>query len=467
MKKLFSIVLMLTFVLGLAGCTNEDLAAQLTEKEAQVTELETQLQNKTDELLNVEAELNVTENELTIAENDITVLEAQLQQLQEELEALQELYYDNIITFVVTDVFGVSRIKTAGIDEESEYDLFDLLFATYPTMGYLSTDYGPFIKHLDHANTLNGNYLAFYKNNEMSMVGVKDQTFDDGDVFEFKVEWYDMTEKAVFDAIILFAENQAGNYINETFIDYNVLLGCHGFCQEYTEAQPYVNDYVAAMTLTTYADYFKATMLVKGNDTLYMGLNDIAETGDYGQTAYTLLGLDSNNHDQDYSVFVTAALEYFRNNTPYDAGLDTGGISLVALAKYKDETGIQTLIDDYVNWIKQDQLPSGGIMTRDMGWGSSENASSISMVILGLLANGINPTGNDFTVTTDGISKNLIVRLIEFQTETGTFDWILNDDIPEDAMFSTPQAFLALTTYFKYSQTFEAQNPYDFHQPVN
>ena len=135
-----------------------------------------------------------------------------------------------------------------------------------------------------------------------------------------------------------------------------------------------------------------------------------------------------------------------------------------ALMAYLKDHGIQTLIDDYVDWIKADQLPSGGIKTRDMVWGDTtypgtENAASIAQVILGLIANDIDPASGDFVVGT----SNLILRLTQFQVEDGSFDWDITDTIVNDKAFSTPQAFLALSTYFKFMNQMNYTNPYDFN----
>ena len=83
----------------------------------------------------------------------------------------------------------------------------------------------------------------------------------------------------------------------------------------------------------------------------------------------------------------------------------------------------------------------------------------MSQVILGLLANGIDPTGTDYTKGTN----NLISRLLDFGTETGSFDYVLDDELTEDLAFSTPQAFLALVTYQVFANTYSAVNPYDFN----
>ena len=83
----------------------------------------------------------------------------------------------------------------------------------------------------------------------------------------------------------------------------------------------------------------------------------------------------------------------------------------------------------------------------------------MSQVVLGLLANGIDPTGVDYTKGTN----NLVSRLVEFGTDTGSFDYVLDDEFTEDLLFSTPQAFLALVAYQVYANTYSAVNPFDFN----
>ncbi len=190
----------------------------------------------------------------------------------------------------------------------------------------------------------------------------------------------------------------------------------------------------------------------------------MATVGPYGQTAYALLALDSFSYIYDYSAYLSAAIADLSTTTPYDLGLDAGGVSILALSSHTTEPGVQDLIDEFTTWISASQLDSGGVKTRDIIWGDTtypgtENASSISQVILGLLANGINPTGPDYTK----LEGNLITSLLSFQTETGSFDWAKNDEQTEDLAFSTPQAFLALVAYQVYSSTYSAVNPYNFN----
>ncbi len=109
-------------------------------------------------------------------------------------------------------------------------------------------------------------------------------------------------------------------------------------------------------------------------------------------------------------------------------------------------------------------MNTGGVKTRDVVWGDTtypgtENAASISQVIMGLIANDIDPTGVDYTKG----DNNLITRLLEYQTDTGSYDWAFDDEYTEDLAFSTPQAFLALVVYQTYANTYAPVNPYDFN----
>jgi outer membrane murein-binding lipoprotein Lpp len=462
MKKLFSALTLLVLILGLTGCAStQELEGQIDDLTAQVNELNGQILVYEDRIPALES-INEGNTE------EIEELEAQIEELEAQIAALQALIFDNTITFQIVDADGVSN-ATVGYNDDFEGTLFDLLDSELE-VGYSESEYGKYIYSLESLNPSNGSYIAFFKNGEPSMVGVETATYEDGDVFSFEISWYDATEEAVFNAIELFIAEQASNYVNATTIDYNVLvaLDLMGVLENYvTKAE--VEAYVGIQNPSTVQDYFKLIVMLEAVDSdtsaYYTALNNNVTVGAYGQTAFGLLGLDAGTHTEDYSVYVASALSDLDTTTPYDLGLDAGGISLVALSNYQDETGVDTLISDFVDWIKLDQLESGGIKTRDITWGETvypgtENAASMSQVILGLVANGIDPTGTEFTKA----NGDLVSRLCEYQTATGSFDWDLTDDIDEDLAFSTPQAFLALVTYYTYSNTFAAVNPYNFNE---
>ncbi len=458
MKKLFSLASVFLLVLVLTGCTNEFEATELQEEIDAKTALISELEDEIFDLM--------TSSQYEEGQNDI--LSIRLVELEEQIALLQALIFDNVVTFTFTDEYGSFGSKTVGYNDDFTGTLFDILDENF-TVGYTDSEWGKFIYSLGHLNPKTGAFISFSRNGEASMVGVEASLFEDGDVFSFEVMWWDMTEKAVDEAIQLFILNQVENYVNSTTVEYNVisalaLLGLEDSYVSATEVESLVN----AATLTTVNDYFKAIIKLESvglsASTLMNDLNAIVTVGPYGQTAYGLLAFDSNYRPVDYSAYVTSALIDLDATSPFDLGLDAGGISLVALSNYADETGVQSLIDEYATWISTSQLASGGVVTRDVVWGETtypgtENAASMSQVILGLIANNLNPTGEDYTQG----DNNLITRLLEYQTSTGSFDWVLGDEYDEDLAFSTPQAFLALVVYQTYSNTYAPVNPYDFN----
>lgn len=372
------------------------------------------------------------------------------------------------VFFTFTDENQSEALETVVFNDDFEGDFQELMEDNF-IFNILVSDYGTTLLSIEHLNPKTGAYVAISKNGEMSNVGIDLIEFTDGDSFEFEVVWWDDTEKAVDEAVKLFLENLASDYVNSTVIDYNVIsaLKLLGVADQYlssSEAELLVSE----DTLVTVNDYFKAIIKLQSigvnTDVLYSDLSLIVTPGMFGQTAYGLLALDSNNHTSDYNTFIMNALADLNTTSPYDSGLDAGGISLVALSNYTDETGVEDLITEFTDFITSSQLNSGGVKTRDITWGDTvfpgtENAASIAQVVMGLIANGINPTSENYSVE----ENNLITRLLEYQTNTGSFDWVFDDEYDEDLVFSTPQAFLALVVYQTYSNTYEAVNPYNFN----
>ena len=454
MKKLFSMAVIFIIALTLAGCST-----------TKIEDLELEIEELNQEMGEYIIDNILLEDELSDTHQALVKLEEEMLLLLEELSILQGQVFDNVITFTLEDEYGDFNSKTVGFNDEFDGTLFDLLDENLD-VGFSESEWGKYINSIEDLRPKTGAYISFSKNGVPSMVGVELSTFEDGDIFAFEVLWWDILEQNVDNLIQLFIENHASDYVNSELIDYNVLLGLNllGIESEYVTVDE-VEELVGSSTLTFVGDYFKAIMMLNavGSDSseLITELNLVVTPGSYGQTAYGLLAMDSILHTEDYSTFVTSALTDLETTTPYDLGLDAGGVSLVALSNY---SGVETLISDYASWISTSQLSSGGVLTRDIVYGETtylgtENASSISQVILGLLANGYNPVGVDYTKGTN----NLISRLLEFGTETGSFDYVMGDELTEDLAFSTPQAFLALVAYQVYSNTYNAVNPYDFN----
>jgi hypothetical protein len=375
---------------------------------------------------------------------------------------------ENEITFEFINEYGETSTKKVNYNEDYEGSFQDLM-TEHLNFTFSVGDFGTLLLGIENLKPKTGAYVSISKNDVASAVGIDLIEYSNGDKFTFEVIWWDSLEKAVDDAIQLFLEQQADSFVNENSIDYTVLLGLNllGLVDQFVTEQE-VFAIVEGMTLATTADYFKAIMLLNvaglSVDSYLEDFKTIASPGFYGQTAYGLIAFDSRETNVDYTEFQMSAIADLLINTPYNQGLDSGGISLVALSNYVDEEGVPSLIAEYSTWINNSLLETGGVKTRDMAWGDTtypgtENASSMAQVIIGMIANNIDPTGSLFTKG----ENNLISRLLEFQTDTGSFDYILTDETPEDLFFSTPQAFLALVVYQTYSNSFEAVNPYNFN----
>ena len=458
MKKLFSMAVIFIMALTLAGCST----TKIEDLELEIDELNQEIWDTHQEMGEHIIDNTLLQDELSDTHQAFVELEAEMLLLLEELSLLQAQVFDNVITFTLEDEYGDFNSKTVGFNDEYDGTLFDLLDENLE-VGYSESEWGKFIYSIEDLRPKTGAYISFSKNGVPSIVGVELSTFEDGDIFAFEVLWWDTLQQDVDDLIQLFIKNYTSDYVNSESIDYNVLLGLSllGIENEYVTVAE-VEELVESSTLNFVTDYFKAIVQLNAVDSnaadAYAALGATATVSGYGGTAYALLGLNSNTHTTDFSGFEASALTSYDTESPYDLGLDSGGITMVALSEYAGDTEIDTMIIEFATWISTDQLPSGGVETRDFGWGSSENAASISAVILGLVANGIDPRGVDYTQGTN----NLISRLIEFQTDTGSFDWALTDEIDEDLMFSTPQAFLALVVYQEYVNTMSPVNPYSF-----
>lgn len=460
MKKLFSILAALALVISLSACT-EDLQPKITELETKITELETQVTG-------LESQITTLEGDKTTLETSEASLLAEKAALEAQIQELQDLIFDQTIVLTLKNTDDSLVKKSVGFNDDFDGTLFDLLDETFAVTA-TESEYGHYITAIEDLQPTNGAYIALLKNGVMSSVGVDAVSFEDGDVFTFEVQFWDMTEKAVFDGINLFLEEQADSYVNATTIDYSVMaaLAHLGLEEEYV-SDAEVQAYVDGLTLSTGTEYFKAIVILEAagldSSSLKVALNDIAAPAGYGGTGYQLQALNSGETTVDSSTFETAALADLAATTPADLGIDSGAITILALSNYIDEDGVDQLITDWVTYIKDNQLESGAILPKDFGWGSTENAATMAQAVIGLVAAGVNPKGSDATLTDMSVlNYNLIDSLCGYQNEDGSFNWVLSSEDPDRA-FSTPQAFLALSVYYSYSNSFNtAVNAYDFN----
>ena len=160
---------------------------------------------------------------------------------------------------------------------------------------------------------------------------------------------------------------------------------------------------------------------------------------------YTLLALDSGDYMVEDGVredliqqLLGAELELggwsFFGETP---SIDITAMALNALAPYQDNPEVQAAIERVVVYASENQDANGGYYEEFNGGYSSE---SVSQLITGLTAVGIDPTSDTFTKS-DG---NLLDYLMLFKQEDGGYGHVMEG--PSNP-FATQQAHLALVAY--------------------
>ena len=114
---------------------------------------------------------------------------------------------------------------------------------------------------------------------------------------------------------------------------------------------------------------------------------------------------------------------------------DMTGMALTALHNYTDDGKVKDAVNNAINLLSDMQNEDGTFSSYKI-----KNSESISQVIIGLCANGIDPTSSEFTKN----GKNLIDALLTFKSNDGGFKHIYEGNSNGKA---TEQALLALEAY--------------------
>ncbi|NBC68328.1 S-layer homology domain-containing protein [Paenibacillus sacheonensis] len=136
------------------------------------------------------------------------------------------------------------------------------------------------------------------------------------------------------------------------------------------------------------------------------------------------------------------------NWTPSASDPDITGMTLTALAPYKGQEAVQSVIDRAVNWLSVNQLGNGGYASYNV-----DNSESVSQAIIGLTALGLDPTGADFTKN----GHHLVERLLSFRIADGTFS---HKPAGASNGIATEQALQALAAFDKYKK--DGSRLYDY-----
>ncbi|HWQ41474.1 MAG TPA: cell wall-binding repeat-containing protein [Desulfosporosinus sp.] len=133
--------------------------------------------------------------------------------------------------------------------------------------------------------------------------------------------------------------------------------------------------------------------------------------------------------------------------TTGSSDVDITSMTLQALAPYYTRAEVKTAANKAVNWLSGEQSSDGGFTST-----GTVNSEAISQAVIGLSANGIDPTAEDFTKS----GKNLLDALFAFQQADGSFRHTLSDESSDD--MATEQAYLALLAYDRFVQAGEKYN---------
>jgi len=158
---------------------------------------------------------------------------------------------------------------------------------------------------------------------------------------------------------------------------------------------------------------------------------------DYPTTiAYSIIALDMANAEYDVQKAVEALMNEATEEGHF-GDVDTTAICIMALANHKDIEGVANLINSSLEYLKSQQLDTGGFEA----WGA-ENPYSISSVIQALIANNINPLSQDWIKN----GNTMLDALLRFKVNDHfeyTSQW------GKDIKMATEQAFTALADLYR------------------
>lgn len=121
-----------------------------------------------------------------------------------------------------------------------------------------------------------------------------------------------------------------------------------------------------------------------------------------------------------------------------DPSADITGMALIGLAPYKNRDDVSVAVDRAIDLLSEMQASNGGYYDE---WNGGYTSESVSQVIIGLIALGIDPTDEQFTKE----QGNLMEHLLMFRTEEGLYQHVVDEGKANDIAIS--QALVALTYY--------------------
>lgn len=460
MKKTLVLLFVILSVFTLAGC--QDVEQEVTDTvKPVISGMEDMVLTLGDEAPNwldgVTATDDVDGNiTVTVDASDVNLAEAGIYDViytaEDEAGNLETVTIKVTVNNPEVDAFYVSLLDLEGttlINETIEFDAEDEtpiieLIDGVVQLDYTVFDFGTMINGIGgfYPKEYGASYNYYYQiivDGTPIMTGLDQVVYEDDMTIEFvETSTLSALDQQVDDFIYDFIENHASTYITDTAIDYSVLAAIYQLDMknyielDVTELYAYEN---ISITQEPLADLSVGNLMRLA---IYMTIENLDKTAlkDHLLTLDVTNAYELTSYLQALSILgVTdndTALSLISNSLEDP---DFIGMAYTALYGYETLEGFDTYMTDSYTYIAT-TLSEDGVVS----WGNA-NASSTAQLILGLVAQGINPQDEAYQTNAVG----LIAALMAYEKD-GRFKWMLTDNDP-DLMFSTPQAFSALVAY--------------------
>lgn len=460
MKKTLVLLLVVLSVLTLAGCQDEEQEVTDTVKPV-ISGMEDMVLTLGDEapdwLDGVTATDDVDGNvTVTVDASAVILTEAGIYDViytaEDKAGNLESVTIKVTVNNPEVDAFYVSLLDLEGstlmnetieFDASNETPIIELIDAVVE-LDYTVFDFGTMINGVGghYPKEYGASYNYYYQiivDGTPIMTGLDQVVYEDDMTIQFvETSTLSAFDQQVDDFIYDFIETHMDTYITDSAVDYNVLSAVYQLDMrnyidlDVTSRYTYEN---ISITQESFADLSVGNLMklaiymtIEHLDTtpLKDHLLTLDVTNAYELTSYLQALSILGETDQD------AALSLI-NHTLEDP--DFIGMSYTALYGYEALDGFDTYMTSSYTYIET-TLSEDGIVS----WGNA-NASSTAQLILGLVAQGINPQDEAYQTNSIGLVEALMAYELN-----GGFKWMITDENP-DLMFSTPQAFSALVAY--------------------
>jgi len=330
-----------------------------------------------------------------------------------------------LLSEVIMLVEGDERTTVEIIDEAIDLDYSNSSYGNFVNGvgGFYPTEYGITYNY----------YFIIIVDREAIATGIDDIELRDGmEIIFQETTMLDPTDVIVDRLIFLYADAYRDMYITDAAINHYVVaalghLADKGYIDSLTPPAYQAN-------VTTIQEAFKTAVFQKTFDLDFSAtltaLNGFTSTDSYSAVSH-LSALSLLEGDEQK---INDLLDMLTALTIDDA--EYAGMLMQAFSPYEqDVNSVNTAINLLVPVI-QNNLTTSGITS----WGSP-SSSATAMVVIGLIAKGIDPRGDNFSTG----HVDLIEALLLYETE-GYFKWQLSSE-SADMLFSSPQVFSALVTY--------------------